>query len=105
MKEVIFNRKDYKNYKEFYEDVFNKLDGKNNIDFKDMPDLLYSGDVLNEFLWYNHDKSIKYIFVGFDLEKIKEEKTLDDCHYVIIFRVFSRFVNEYPNNSVEFRSE
>ena len=52
MKEVIFNVADYKTpyetYKDFYEDVFIKLDGKGIIDFENMPTLYYSADCLNE---------------------------------------------------------
>ena len=59
--------------------------------------------MLNEFLWYNHDKNIKYIFMGFDLEKIKQEKTLDDYKYKLIFEVFEYFVKQYPNNVLEIK--
>ena len=53
MKEVIFNISDYKTpyetYKDFYKDIFIKLDGKGIIDFENMPDLHFHADILNEF--------------------------------------------------------
>ena len=56
MKEIVFNRKDYISHKEFYENVFRKLDEKNNINFENMPDMLCDGNNVNEFLWYNYNK-------------------------------------------------
>lgn len=105
MKEVIFNKKDYKSYKDFYEDVCIKLGTNEFIDWEGDINLNYDGNNLNEFLWYCHNDNLKIVFLGFDVEKIKLEKTLDDYHYAIVFRVFNRFINEYPNNSVEFRNE
>lgn len=49
MKEVIFNVADYKTpyetYKDFYKDIFIKLDGKGIIDFENMPDLHFHADI------------------------------------------------------------
>lgn len=106
MKEIIFNRKDYKSYEDFYADVYDKLDGKENWDFDycKVP-LGYSADTLNEFLWYYHNDSIKYIFVNFDKEKIALEKNYDDYEYNIVFKVFHRFVKNYPNNALEFKMD
>jgi len=41
------------------------------------------------------------VFVGFDLEKIKQEKTYDDYEYGIILKVFSRFVSDCENFTME----
>ena len=103
MKEIIFDRKNYKSYKDFYVQVYNDLEGKEMPDWEDYENLCYSGDALDEFLWYCHDDSIKYIFVGFDKKEIKKEKNFDDYKYNIVLKVFERFVEMYPNNKLEFR--
>ena len=61
--------------------------------------------MLDEFLWYNNDKKVKFIFIGFDLEKIKEEKIYDDYEYGVIFKVFNRVVSEYENFTTEIIKE
>ena len=106
MKEIILNRKDYKSYKDCYTDIYNKFDGKENPDFDYcITPLGYSADTLNEFLWYYHNDNIKIILLNFDKEKITLQKNYDDYEYNIMFRVFERFVNQYPNNELEFRNE
>ena len=102
MKTIIIKKKDYTSYKDFYKDIFIKLDGKNNIDFEDMEDLLYNANVLNEFLWYSFDRNITYKFVGFNLEKIKNYKNYENYQWNIIIEVFEDFVKKYPNNTLEF---
>ena len=107
MKEVIFNISDYKTpyetYKDFYKDIFIKLDGKGIIDFENMPTLYYSADCLNEFMWYNHNENLKLVFVGLDLDKIQARKTYDDYEWGLIVKIMKRFVERYPNNTLEFR--
>lgn len=107
MKEVIFNVADYKTpyetYKDFYKDVFIKLDGKGIIDFENMPDLHFHADILNEFMWYNHDENLKLVFVGLDLDKIKKRQTYDDIIWERIISVMEDFVKKFPNNTLEFR--
>ena len=46
-----------------------------------------------------------YIFINFDKEKIKLQKNFDDYKYNLIIEVFEEFVEEYPNNKLEFRME
>ena len=104
-KEVIFNKKDYKSYKDFYTEIYEKLDGKNTIDFEDEVDLGYHADILNEFLWYKSEEGVKFVFVGFDLENIDKRKTYDDYEWQLVFKIMKRFVEEYPNNTLEFRDE
>lgn len=104
-KEIIFDRKKYKSYKDFYTQIYKELDGKHNLEFEDCEDLHYNIDFLDEFLPCYHDDSNKYIFIGFDKARIKEERTYDDYKYNMIFKVFERFVREYPNNALEFRDE
>ena len=109
MKEVIFNVADYKTpyetYKDFYEDVFIKLDGKGIIDFENMPTLYYSADCLNEFMWYNHNENLKLVFVGLDLDKIKKRQAYDDTRWELIISVMEDFVKKFPNNTLEFRDK
>lgn len=92
MKEIIFNKQMYESYKDFYAQIYKDLDGKSFGDWQAYENLNYNADMLDEFLWYNHDKNIKYIFIGFDLEKIKQEKTYDDYKWRIIFDVIQDFV-------------
>lgn len=105
MKEIIFNRKNYKSYKDFYIQLYKDLDGKSIPDWEDYPDLHYNAGLLNEFLWYSHNDNIKYIFLNFDKEKIVMQKNYDDYEYNIVIKVFERFAKQYPNNVVEFRME
>lgn len=106
MKEIMFNRKDFKSYENFYADVYKKLDGKRfgDFDYCKTP-LGYNPDTLDEFLWYCLDDGNKYIFVNFDKEKIALEKNYDDYEYNIVFKVFHRFVKNYPNNALEFKMD
>jgi len=103
MNEVIFDRKKYKTYKDFYTQIYKELDGAHTIDWDDCEDLHYSADHLNEFLWYKEEENIKYIFLNFDKDKIKLEKNLNDYKFNIILRVFEKFVSRYPNNTMEYR--
>lgn len=105
MKEIMFNRKDYKSYKDFYTQIYKDLDGKSIPDWEDYDALHYNADLLNEFLWYYHNDSIKYIFVNFDKEKIKLQKNYDNYEYNLIIEVFEDFVKDYPNNALEFRMD
>ena len=109
MKEVIFNISDYKTpyetYKDFYKDIFIKLDGKGIIDFENMPDLHFHADILNEFMWYNHNENLKLVFVGLDLDKIKKRQTYDDTRWELIISVMEDFVKKFPNNTLEFRDK
>ena len=107
MKEIIFNRKVYKSYQDFYADVYEKLDGKrfDDFDYCTVP-LGYSPDTLDEFLWYCiYYDNFKFIFLNFDKEKISLQKNYDDYEYNIVVKVFERFVKQYPNNAVEFKME
>ena len=102
MKTIIFDKNDYNSFKDFYKDIFIKLDGKHNIDFEDYPDLNCSADMLYEFLWYNFDENINYVFKNFDLETIKTEKPYENYMLNLIVKVFEDFVKKYPNNKLEF---
>ena len=105
MKEIIFCKKNYMSYKDLYSQIYRDLKGKNMPDWEDYDNLGYSGDILNEFLWYCHKDNNKYIFIGFDKDKIKLQKNYDDYKYNIVIEVFENFVKEYPNNKLEFRME
>lgn len=106
MKEIIFNRKAYKTYEDFYLDLYNKLNGKELHDFDGLNNPLgCNADIMYEFLQYCSEDNIKYIFVNFDKEKIALPKNFSDYKFNIIFRVFEDFVKEYPNNALEFKME
>lgn len=103
MKEVIFDKNEYKSYKDFYVQIYNDLDGAHIIDWERYENLCYNADALNEFLWYIEEENNKYIFVNFDKEQIAKRKTYDDYEYGLIIKIFERFAKNYPNNTVEFR--
>lgn len=105
MQEIVFKKDNFESYKDFYVQIYRDLNGKDFLDWEDYENLHYNADMLNEFLWYNNDKDLKFIFVGFDLEKIKQEKTYDDYEWRLIFEVVEYFVKEYPNNTMEIINE
>lgn len=107
MKEIIFNRRDYKSYQDFYEDVAIKLERERFPDWQDdeYKRLCCSGDTLDEFLWYCHNDNLHIVFVNFDKERIKLQRNFDDYKYNIVIEVFERFAKQYPNNKVEFKMD
>ncbi len=106
MKEIVFNKKEYKSFKDFYHDVCIKLRKNRFIDWRDdYEDLNYHADLLNEFLWYCYDDNNKYVFLNFDLEEIKNKKTYENYEWNLIIKIFKRHVQEFPNNQIEFRNE
>lgn len=105
MKEIIFDKKKLSCYKDFYAQIYKDLDGKSFGDWQAYENLNYNASMLDEFLWYNNDKKVKFLFLNFDLEKIKQEKTYDDYEYGIIFKVFNRVVSEYENFTMEIIKE
>ena len=103
MKEIIFDKNDYKSYKDFYHDLCIKLNKDRFIDWNgEYPDLCYNADLLNEFLWYCHTDNNTYIFKNYDLDKIKNYKNVNDYHYSLVIEVFTEFVKNYPNNKLIF---
>ena len=105
MKEIVFDRNDYESYKDFYVQLYKELNGKSFGDWQAYENLNYDASMLDEFLWYNNDKKVKFVFQNFDLEKIKEEKIYDDYEYGIIFKVFDRVVSEYETFTMEIIKE
>lgn len=61
-----------------------------------------NADTLYEFLQYFSEDNINFVFVNFDLDKIKLQKNFDDYKYNIIFTMLQHFVENYPNNTLEF---
>ena len=104
MKEIIFDTTKYlsknETYKDFYNDFYTKLDGANTVDFEDYNNLHYNADILEEFLWYKSEDTLKYIFVGLDIEKISNEKSSDNYEWRLIVDVFRDFVTKYRNNAL-----
>ena len=105
MKEFIFNKKDYKSYKEFYEDIALKMDAKNDLNCLEPENLAYNANHLFEFLNDFYAEKYKFVFKNFDLEKIKQTKNYEDYEWNIIFEVFKDFVEQYPNNILEIVNE
>ena len=106
MKEIIFNKKEYKDFRDMYHDICVKLDKDRFIDWQDdYDDLNYSADLLNEFLWYCHNDNMYVIFLNFDRAKIATPQNYDDYKYNLILEVFEDFVKEYPDNTLEYRNE
>ena len=105
MKKFIYDRNEIKDYKEFYERIYNDMDGKNMIDWENFANLNYNADNLNEFLWYCHQDNFHIIFKNFDLNKIEKaetEKNYENYKWKLIFEVFQEITKDYPNNKVEF---
>ena len=106
MKQIIFNKKDYKDYRDMYHDICVKLDKNRFLDWQDdYEDLNYNGNLLNEFLWYCHNDSINIILLNFNREKISTPKNYDDYEYNIIIRKLEEFTEEFPNNTLEYKNE
>ena len=109
MRTIKFNINKYKSknetYKDFYHDLCVQLDRKSVIDWQDdyYKDLRYNADFLDEFLWYCSDDDTNYIFVGLNIDKIENNKTYDDYEWSLIVKIFNRFVEQYPNNTLEFK--
>ncbi len=105
MKEIVFNKKKYDSYKDFYIQIYRDLEGKEIPDWEDYDALHYNADLLDEFLWYCHNDNIKYIFVNFDKEKIALQKNYDDYQFQIIIEIFEDFVEKFPNNKLEYKMD
>ena len=115
MKEIVFNKKDYESYKDFYHDVCIKLNKEQFIDWQGVyEDLGYRADFLEEFLFYcTMVDTYHFKFVGFNTKEIKaqqsenfkSQKDLENYKYKLIFEVFEKFVKDYPNNKLEFIEE
>ena len=106
MKEVIFNRKDYKSYKDFYHDLCVKLNKDRFIDWRgEYENLGFNADLLNEFLWYCHDDNLHIKMLNFDTEKISKKKTYEDYKWNLIIEVLNYFALTYSNNKLEYINE
>ena len=106
MKKIIFNKKDYDSYKDFYHDICVKLDKDRFIDWQDdYEDLCFDANILNEFLWYCHNDNLDMKFINFDFDKIKLKKNYDDFQFFYIIETFKRMIEQYPNNKITFINE
>ena len=107
MRKITFNKNSYKSkgetYKDFYRDICNQLDAKNNLNCSKPIDLNFNIDRLEELLWDYHMDGINFVFMGLNTNKIKNYKTYDDYEWSLILEVFQDFVKEYPNNTLEFK--
>lgn len=103
MKTIILDKKYYKNYQDLYKDICHKLHLEDFNDFDGYENLAYNADLLEEFMWYNHDQNLHIIFNGFDLSTISQENNQDDYEYHIVLKSMQRWATKYPNNFVEIR--
>ena len=101
-KTIIYDRNEIKSYKDFYEKLYNDLEGSTIPYWSDeqCKYLGYSADILDEFLWYCHDDKNHFILRNFDLEKIKQQKTYDDYKINLIIEVLIDFTKKFPNNKL-----
>ena len=108
MKEFIFNRKDYKSYKDMYEDIAKKTNSINIKDYFDSSNYDYNPNILWECLCCDYgfaSNNIKLICLNFNKEKIALQKNFNDYNFNIILEVFNDFVQKFPNNQLEFIME
>ena len=103
--ELIFKKSECNSYKDFYEKICKDLELQNHIDLCDYENLHYNADLLNEFMWGAQDENITFKFIGFDREGVKNSKRLEDYQWNLIFDVLEWFVEEWPNNRIEFIDE
>ena len=105
--QVTFNINKYKSknetYKDFYRDICIQLDAKNDLNCTSPIDLNFNIDRLDELLWDYHMDEINFVFVGLDQHRIENNKTYDDYEWSLIVKIFNRFVERYPNNTLEFK--
>lgn len=101
----VFKRSECKSYKDFYERLCSVLGMEHLDDLKEFENLNYSADLLNEYLWYHHRDGLHFVFIGFDLEKIKTRRPYENYMWELIFEVVNDWVKEYPNNTVEYIAE
>lgn len=101
MKTLTIDKNKCESYKSFYEIVYDFFDGKHMIDWEECDNMLYSADMLSEFLWYaSYDGETEFVMLNFDIDRLKNNKTYDDYKWQLIFKVLDRFVNQYPSNKL-----
>ena len=105
MKKFIHDRKQLNSYKDFYEKIYKDLDGISNEYWADYENLNYWASYLDEFLWNYQEIGMHFIFKNFNMEEINEPKNYENYEWNIIFMVIKRFVQKYPNNTLEFINE
>ena len=108
MKEFIFNKNDYANYKDFYKDIAIKMDSIKIDDYFDSSTFEYNANILWEFLCCEFGylkKNIKITLKNFNIQNIKSSKKYDDYCFGIVIEIFQEFVQEFPNNKLEFINE
>lgn len=102
MKQIIFDRKNYNTYKDFYDDMYKKFEGHDFIDFKEIKSFNYHADILDEFMWYCNEDNLDIIIKNFDKDKISKQSNVDDYEINIVLKIIDRFAQNYPNNKVTY---
>lgn len=108
MKEFIFDRKDYKSYKDFYKDIAVKMGSLEIEDYYDNTNFEYNPNILWEFLTcvFGYTKSrIKIILKNFNINNMKPEKKYEDFCLNVIIQTFKDFITKFPDNTIEFIDE
>ena len=108
MKEFIFNKDEYESYKDFYKDIAIKMNAIKIDDYFDSSTFEYNANILWEFLCCEFGylkKDIKIILKNFNVDKIKPDKKYDDYQYFYIIKVLKRFIEYFPNNSLNLIDE
>ena len=108
MKEFIFNKNDYANYKDFYKDIAIKMDSIKIDDYFDSSTFEYNANILWEFLCCEFGytkKVIKITLKNFNIDKMKPDRKYDDYCINIVIEIFQEFIKEFSNNTLEFIDE
>lgn len=107
MKTIVFNKKDYRNYKDFYKEVYNNLVVNSSQEWTKFENLHYNADFLYEFLrdYLFDNKNINFIFTNFDNNELKNTKSNDDYNYSIVFNIFKDLKNEFSNIKIDFQND
>ena len=100
--ELVYRYSEMKDFKKFYERFCVDTRLEEDMDLCDYENLHYNADLLNEYMFSCKDMDIHFKFIGFDLEKINEPRTVSTWEWKLIFEVLDDFVKKYPNNTIEF---
>ena len=108
MKEFIFNKDEYESYKDFYKDIAIKMDAIKIDDYFDSSTFEYNANILWEFLCCEFGylkKDIKIILKNFNTDNMKPDKKYEDYQYFYVIKTFKRFIEYFPNNSLNLIDE
>ncbi len=107
MKEVIFNKKNYRSYEDLYSQIYQEFNAKKNAEWEQYENFNYHPDILYEFLrdYLFVHKNINFIFLNFNKNEIKNNKSNDDYNYNIVFNIFKDLMKEFSNINIDFQND